>query len=848
MTCCSNQTSEYQFPASPLYDPPFNESHTLRFFLSPGSLSNLLVPYIIDRGVYYGTAKVERLEESNPSSRRVEKLVVEFSSPNLGQEFSFDHLRSTTIGKFIASIFESMGWDVVKINFLGDWGKHIGLLAVGWAKFYSDKLYAEDPLRHLIDLHTKAEDLLKSEHGAVEEGATTDPVQGQLKPIDTQRDEFFRSMENGEPDAMALWNKLRDPCICQYAELYARLGIEFEEYSGESKFTSETASEVDRLLNDEILKREEDGAWIIQFETYGYKSLGSPKLRYPDGTTTYLFRDIAAVLERDKQYSFDRMIYVVSGKQDLHFNQLIGALTLMGHADLASKLQHISFGKVQGLVPETGGRGILLDHILDRCQQEFSAFLEKQHDGLDVSTGSDVWKMADSLACIGLMTQQGLIRRGAIYNFDLDDMASLSPYNGLVLQFWLSKIRFQKLKDITIPQEALVQADYSFFDHADHEAFADVLRLLVQFPGVVKQSFRTLESSHILMLLFRVTDLLPDVWAADSDNQQQRKQDGKEEAGNSGPSNTNGVEAADHTEPIDLNQVLDHDDNEPIRSGGFPDAQRSERDSQLATGLAGTAQEKVAAEDGLTFEESHREEDEGSPTQITAPAKKESLEDSSEAVLANKGGHTLGEDKGVLEFLVQDPFASTEEDSSASIIEQSGAFGEATRSFEGRDGIPGKEEQPLAEALNDGDSNPQTPTSEGPETKHSRDSGIFLGGAEVVDKAPIIAGAAYDACVSESDKLEPRVMMNEEKETGKDTESLVEDRTLGEKAESAPGEDFSTSGPENREKGKGKELPNPVVAQPHMSPERLVKLAFYECVRQVLENGMRMVGMVPLKV
>ncbi|KEF51178.1 uncharacterized protein A1O9_12792 [Exophiala aquamarina CBS 119918] len=245
--------------------------------------------------------------------------------------------------------------------------------------------------------------------------------------------------------------------------------------------------------------------------------LGSPKLRYENGTSTYLLRDIAAVLERSRQYSFDKMIYVVTGKQDLHFHQVSRALELMGRSELASKLEHINFGKVHGLAPATGCSGLLLEDILDQCQKAVCMFLEMERDDLYGIRGSDASAAADSLAVLALMTQEMSIKRGANFGVDLDDMATLNPYNGLSLQYWLSKINM-KLKGVIIPREALGYVDYSMFGQDEYEAFADVLRLLIQFPGTVKPSFRTLESSHILILLFRVTDLLPDVWEADPDN------------------------------------------------------------------------------------------------------------------------------------------------------------------------------------------------------------------------------------------------------------------------------------------------------------------------------------------
>ena len=125
--------------------------------------------------------------------------MVEFSSPNIGKEFDGAHLRSTIIGAYIASLYESMGWDVVRMNFLGDWGKHIGLLAVGWSRFGSEELFEADPLRHLLDVYTKIDELFKPERDAAKklrvEGQDNSVIETQ--GIFAEKDAFFKKMVSG---------------------------------------------------------------------------------------------------------------------------------------------------------------------------------------------------------------------------------------------------------------------------------------------------------------------------------------------------------------------------------------------------------------------------------------------------------------------------------------------------------------------------------------------------------------------------------------------------------------------------------------------------------------------------
>ena len=401
-----------------------------------------------------------------------------------------------------------MGWNVVRINFLGDWGKHIGLLAVGWSRFGSEELFEADPLRHLLDVYTKIDELFKPEQDAAKklraEGEDNSVIESQ--GIFAERDAFFKKMEDGDPDALALWKRFRDVCIAKYADLYARLNISFDNYLGESDVSQETVAEVESILKERGVYEDRDEAWIIDFKKHGQKGLGTCIARYRNGTTTYLLRDIAAVLERSRKHSFDKMIYVVSAKQNLHFQQLFRALELMGYSDLTNRLQHVSFGKVQCSSPKPGS-GLLLSDILDQHQTAIHEFLEANQDNIKEFQARDS-KVSDALGATALMAQDLSIKRLSNFTFDINKMVTTDGSTGLSLQCWFAKL-CSKLSGAAVNRDELESADYSMFEE---EAYADVLRLLVQFPDIVKSSFSDLESSIILSYLFCITDLLPEVW------------------------------------------------------------------------------------------------------------------------------------------------------------------------------------------------------------------------------------------------------------------------------------------------------------------------------------------------
>jgi arginyl-tRNA synthetase len=481
----------------------------LRVLFSTGALARVAIPYVLDRGADYGqdlSASHRTVENINGAGK---KIVVEFSSPNLGKEFDGNHLRSTIIGNHIASQYEAMGWDVSRINFLGDWGKHIGLLAAGWARYGSEDLFQKDPLRHLLDVYAQIEELARPE----QEAAKKSRAEGQTVPEDPQpltieKDAFFKKMEDGDTEALDLWKRFRDVCIDKYTDLYARMGLTFDEYSGESQVSHESVLEVERILREKGVYEERDDAWVIDFKKLGHKGLSTVVARFRNGTTSYLLRDVAAVLERSRKYSFDQMVYVVSAKQDMHFQQLFKTLELMDFSDLAGKLHHISFGKVTNLCAKEDSKGLLLEDILDQCQAAARTLLDVDPESLGELMVGDSNVVADALGGTALITQTLSYKRANTFEFDIDQMVDAEEYSGLALQHCYARLT-AKLEHATIQREDLEHMDYAVLEQLE---YTEALRLVIQFPSIVKTSFKMQESYPILMYLFRLAYLLVPIW------------------------------------------------------------------------------------------------------------------------------------------------------------------------------------------------------------------------------------------------------------------------------------------------------------------------------------------------
>jgi arginyl-tRNA synthetase len=215
---------------------------------TPNTLPRLLLPYISDRKDSYGKDPSIGLRDPFLPDLGRKRLVIEFSSPNIAMEFGSNHLRSTILGGCIANLYKNMGWDVVKINHLGDSGMHMGLLCVGWEKFGSEEQLRADPIRHILSVYHKIQEFTESSSTKKLLDSGQDTIGIATQRVFAERNAFFERLEGGDKQALALCKRFRDVSIEYYAKLYAGLNVSFDEYSGESQASLETMDEVEEML------------------------------------------------------------------------------------------------------------------------------------------------------------------------------------------------------------------------------------------------------------------------------------------------------------------------------------------------------------------------------------------------------------------------------------------------------------------------------------------------------------------------------------------------------------------------------------------------------------------------
>jgi arginyl-tRNA synthetase len=491
----------------------------VQFFFKPQRLVKTVIPEILKSTKAYGTNPTNGMKDPSAglSENNKKKIIVEFSSPNIAKEFHAGHLRSTIIGGFVAKLYAALGWDVLKMNYLGDWGKQYGLLANGFKQFGSQEELAKNSIAHLFYVYVEINkikteqdipinDLKKEIKEKKATGADVSDLEAKLAPLvevseDEKARKYFKSMEDGDLEALALWQQFRDLSIKKYQRTYARLNIEFDVYSGESQVKAETIKSVLESLKAQKITEESDGAILIDFGKHGAKKLNKAVIVRRDGTPLYLTRDLAAILERHDKYHFDKMIYVIADQQNEHVAQLFKTTEVSGHKDVADKCEHISFGMVKGMSTRKGTVKFLDDVIqsVKDVMLEVMKSNQKKYEQLE-----DPDAVADILAITAIMVQDltGKVRNG--YEFNINQMTAFEGDTGPYLQYAHARL-------CSIERKA--NADLSSLGSADLSLLTEphainLVRALAQYPDVILNTLKTREPATVLTYLFKMAHAL----------------------------------------------------------------------------------------------------------------------------------------------------------------------------------------------------------------------------------------------------------------------------------------------------------------------------------------------------
>ena len=407
-----------------------------------------------------------------PQKGAGKKIVIDYSSPNAAKQMHIGHIRSTVIGCAIDRIFRSLGYDVIADNHLGDWGTQFGILIKGYRELLTDEERENLTVANLEKCY-----VLSAAKAKEEDGVWKDACRAELVKL-----------QQGDNDNLALWKRFIDISIGEFDRMYAKLGVKFDTYRGESYY-NDTMPGVVAKLQEMGLAVESEGALVVNLEA---EKLGVAIVRKSDGGYNYTTSDLACVKTRVEEYDPERIIYVTDARQQLHFKQWFSIAAKMGYT---TKLVHVPFGLMsyQGKAISTReGNLIKLDELLAEAKRRAYDIVKERggDETLAEQIGYGAVKYSD-------------LSHDPITDIDFswDKALALEGNSGPYLQYAYARV-------CSLMEKAEAEGGAGAADFAVETPAEKRLALqLLEFPGAVVRAAEAYKPSVLADYLFQTAQL-----------------------------------------------------------------------------------------------------------------------------------------------------------------------------------------------------------------------------------------------------------------------------------------------------------------------------------------------------
>lgn len=442
----------------PLYEKVEAVSAYVNFTMDKAQMAEDVLKDVLQLGDLYGSS----------TKGEGKTVIVEFSSTNIAKPFHMGHIRSTMIGNSLYRIHKFLGYNTVGINHLGDYGTQFGKLIVAF-KLWGDKETIEaDPIPELLKIYVKFHD----------------EAEGNPSLEDEAR-EWFKRLENSDPEAYELWEWFRDVSLKEFARVYGMLDVHFDSYAGESFYSDKMQAVLTEMREKGIVKQSE-GAEIVDLEPHG---LPPALITKKDGSTLYLTRDITAAIYRKNHYQFYKNVYVVGAQQKLHFQQWMKVVEMMGY-EWVKDCIHVEFGTVsleEGSLSTRKGRVVFLEDVLKKAVEKTKEIIAEKNPNLEHKD-----EVAAQVGIGAVVFQELSNNRIKDYTFSLDKTLSFDGETGPYVQY--THARACSVLRKASPDLLRQPVDFS---KLTDKASSEVIRLLRQFPDVISDAAEKYEPSFI---------------------------------------------------------------------------------------------------------------------------------------------------------------------------------------------------------------------------------------------------------------------------------------------------------------------------------------------------------------
>lgn len=445
----------------------------LNFYLSRDELCRHVVEDVLAAGDKYGAPNIGEGKE----------VVLDYSSPNLAKPLHIGHLGTTVIGHSLKMLHEFAGYHCTGINYIGDWGTQFGKLIVAYKKWGSKEAVEKGGIDELVSLYVRINNAIS---GNKEQGIEPDPA------LEEEARAEFHRMEQGDEEDLALRQWFVDISLAECQKTYKQLGITFDSYRGESYYTDKMPAQVEKLRQMDLLKLD-DGASIVDLEPYGMPPCLILKR---DGSTLYPTRDIAAAVDRQEMYHFDKCIYVTSAGQSLHFRQWFKVVELMGYP-WYDRLVHVPYGTVSiggAKLATRTGNVVLLRDLFAQATEKVAQIMEEKSPDLPNKA-----EVAEAIGVGAIVFYYLSGNRMRDINFAMDDALSFDGNTGPYVQYTYARTCSVRDKAAAA---GIDRKDGRFKVSAEEEVA--LAKTLARFPETVLEALNSYEPSVITRYILDV--------------------------------------------------------------------------------------------------------------------------------------------------------------------------------------------------------------------------------------------------------------------------------------------------------------------------------------------------------
>lgn len=388
-----------------------------------------------------------------------QKIIVEYSSPNIAKPFHIGHLKNTIIGHCLYNVYKYLGYNTISLNHIGDYGTQFGKMIEAYKKWGDEYDFSQEPIEKMADLYVRINNLCAEDEKVLEECRET-----------------FKKLENGDPYCVEIWNRFKDLSLEEFEKIYKLLGVEFDFVDGES-FYSDKMQEVIDILKNNGKATESEGALVVNLEDEGIKT--PCIIQKANGSSIYATRDLAAILYRTREYNFDKCLYVVGIEQDLYFKQIFATAKYLGIEEkYLNGLEHVSYGLIrlpEGKMSSRKGNFVTTNDLLNETINKASEIISDRA----IENREEIARKVAMGAVVFNNLSENRIQNQV---FDLNAALNFQGETGPYIQYTYVRTKSVVEKAGGVPEIADVN-----FEVLTDEYSKNVLKLIYNFEEVLVQ-------------------------------------------------------------------------------------------------------------------------------------------------------------------------------------------------------------------------------------------------------------------------------------------------------------------------------------------------------------------------